>query len=49
MFVTHLGAIVAMPSLRGGGEFGEQWHQMATKEKRQNVFDDFIGAAEFLI
>ena len=49
MFIRHLGAVVAMPSLRGGGEFGEQWHQMACKERRQNVFDDFIGAAEFLI
>src|SRR3974390_823481 len=43
------GGIVAAPKLRGGGEFGEEWHRAGMLEKKQNVFDDFLGAAEFLI
>ncbi|KAF9224006.1 hypothetical protein BS17DRAFT_795584 [Gyrodon lividus] len=48
-FLKSYGAVFALPNIRGGGEFGEEWHNAGIRERKINVFDDFIAATEYLV
>ncbi|KAF5372042.1 hypothetical protein D9615_008071 [Tricholomella constricta] len=48
-FLQTYGAVLAVPNIRGGAEFGEDWHKAGTREQKGNVFDDFVAATEYLV